>query len=1034
MCPRGCLIAPGKRGFCFVRRNVEGTLISTTYGRSTGFCIDPIEKKPLNQFYPGTPILSFGTAGCNLACVFCQNWTSSRSREVAGTSATATPEAIAEAALDHGCKSVAFTYNDPIIWAEYAIDTAKACHERGIQAVAVTNGYIGPSARAEFFRHMDAANIDLKAFSERFYRELTQSSLQPVLDTLEYVANETDVWIELTNLIIPGDNDDTDEIARMCDWIVTKLGPDVPVHFTAFHPDFKMLDHEATPLDTLVRAYEVARSAGLRYPYTGNVHDPRRQSTYCPDCGAEVIRRAGYEPVAKAFKAGICTICGYRIAGRFDEEFGNWGSRRQPVRISEYAHVARTPRESSPRVSPEEGTQPMASNPQSNESAAALAVAEAPALTPEQEKAVFDAAARWMTEAAYRLRPSDADPGVSEIGGTPVIGAFVTAKRNGRLRSCCGFMGRPVPLIHAVSEAAIRTATDDPRFPPLSPSELPHLDVDVWLLYGMEPVAAKGEDRIDAVEVGRHGLQIARRGQSGLLLPGVAVELGLDSRGFLEQVCMKAGLARDAWMDHDTVLFTFEGKEIKAPYEPGKWVDPAKYVPAGLSARDAGTLAEFCRRNLLALVQGATPSYYLAGAYDGDVLGVTLAIQAPEGGAKLELSKLGLKQPIPLQATLFELVQAAANTIQRQPVSDETLYRLQVSMAVFTDAALHGTLAEPDLAGIDPARRAVALFGPHGWAWSFDAEADCESLLAAAAEVYGEHAKDANVVSFAFTATAPSMTVSNVPKATGARPPAVAGTFYPARRGEIEESLANMIPAGAKKETFSGALIPHAGWTYSGRLAADVLSRIRYPSLAVAFCPRHRPGGSRWAVCPYDSWTIPTGSVPSDPAFAKTLAERIEHLQSDPVAHRGEHAIEVALPMIARLAPKTKVVGIAMSGGTWEELERFAEEFSEILRPMEERPLLIISTDMNHFADDAQTRRLDRLALDALEALDPKRLFETVMEHRISMCGIHGACVVLETLRRLGALHECRTVGYATSADTTKDTSRVVGYAGMLFK
>ena len=292
LCPRGCRIAPGKRGFCFVRQNVDGRLVSTTYGRSTGFCIDPIEKKPLNHFYPGTPILSFGTAGCNLRCLFCQNWTSSRSREVAGYSDEASPDAVAEAALAHSCKSVAFTYNDPIIWAEYALDTAKACHERNIKTVAVTNGYISEAARAEFFRHMDAANIDLKAFSERFYRDLTDSSLQPVLDTLEYVVKETDVWVELTNLIIPTENDDMDEIRRMCDWVVERLGPDVPVHFTAFHPDFKMLDHQATPLKTLVSAHQVARDAGVRYPFTGNVHDPRNQSTYCPDCGAEVIRRA----------------------------------------------------------------------------------------------------------------------------------------------------------------------------------------------------------------------------------------------------------------------------------------------------------------------------------------------------------------------------------------------------------------------------------------------------------------------------------------------------------------------------------------------------------------------------------------------------------------------------------------------------------------------------------------------------------------------------------------------------------------------
>ena len=676
----------------------------------------------------------------------------------------------------------------------------------------------------------------------------------------------------------------------------------------------------------------------------------------------------------------------------------------------------------------------MASKTDANPSQGHTAVAEAPQLTKVQESAVFDAAARWLTEATYGLRPSDLSGSLAEAASIPLIGAFVTAKRQGKLRSCCGFVGRPAPLIHAVSQAAIRTATDDPRFPPLSPSELEHLDLDVWLLFGMKPVEAKGEDRVEEVEIGKHGLQIARGAQSGLLLPGVATELGLNSREFLEHVCMKAGLRRDAWLDADTVLYTFQGKEIREPFEPTKWIDPASVPTSKISQEDVAALARFSRRNLAALVEGATPSYYLGGAHDGDVLGVTLTIHSPEGGATLELSKLGLKPPMPLQSTLFELVQTAANTLRRQRITPETLVRLQVSLAVLDDPALHGTTEEPDLTGIDPATRAVALFGPHGWAWSFNKEGDPQSLLEAASEAYGEHAKNANIVSLAVATTEPSLTVSNVPKATGARPPAVAGTFYPARRGEIEESLANMIPAEVKKEKYSAALIPHAGWAYSGSLAANVLSRVEFPSTAVIFCPRHRPGGSRWAVCPYDAWKLPNGTLPSDPQFARTLADGIDHLESDPVAHRGEHAIEVALPMIARLAPKTKVVGIAMSGGAWEELEHFAEQFAEILRPMEERPLLIISSDMNHFADDTQTRRLDRLALDALEARDPKRLFETVTENRISMCGFHAACIVLETLRRLDALNECETVGYATSADTTGDTSRVVGYAGMLFR
>ncbi|HIQ23241.1 MAG TPA: AmmeMemoRadiSam system radical SAM enzyme, partial [Planctomycetes bacterium] len=231
LCPRGCALRPGARGFCFVRQNRDGhQIVLTTYGRSTGFCIDPIEKKPLNHFYPGTAVLSFGTAGCNLGCKFCQNWSISKSREVERLSERADPDTVAEAARQLGCRSVAFTYNDPIIWAEYAIDAARACHAVGVKTVAVTSGYITPLAREPFFEVMDAANVDLKGFSEDFYWRLASGHLEPVLDTLEWLVRHTDVWVEVTNLVIPGENDSPGELRRMCDWIVRQLGPDVPVH------------------------------------------------------------------------------------------------------------------------------------------------------------------------------------------------------------------------------------------------------------------------------------------------------------------------------------------------------------------------------------------------------------------------------------------------------------------------------------------------------------------------------------------------------------------------------------------------------------------------------------------------------------------------------------------------------------------------------------------------------------------------------------------------------------------------------------
>jgi pyruvate formate lyase activating enzyme len=338
VCPRACRLHDGQRGLCFVRAREGDGLVLTTYGRSSGYCVDPIEKKPLNHFLPGTPVLSFGTAGCNLACRFCQNWDISKSREVDTLADSAPPETIARAARALGCKSVAFTYNDPVIFLEYAIDTAVACRAQGVRTVAVTAGYVCPEARREFFAHMDAANVDLKAFSERFYERVCSGSLAPVLDTLVYLKHETQVWFEVTTLLIPGENDSPSEIAAASRWMMENLGPDVPWHFSAFHPDYKMLDKPATPPETLTRAREIARAHGIRYVYTGNVHDEAGGSTYCHECGEKVIGRDWYRLTAwKLTNAGCCRACGTRCAGVFEGPPGRWGPRRLPVRLAEFA-------------------------------------------------------------------------------------------------------------------------------------------------------------------------------------------------------------------------------------------------------------------------------------------------------------------------------------------------------------------------------------------------------------------------------------------------------------------------------------------------------------------------------------------------------------------------------------------------------------------------------------------------------------------------------------------------------------------------
>jgi pyruvate formate lyase activating enzyme len=334
LCPRDCALQDGQRGLCFVRAREGDAMVLTTYGRSSGFCVDPIEKKPLNQYYPGSSVLSFGTAGCNLACKFCQNWDISRSREMDSLAAVASPQAIAETAQSMGCRSVAFTYNDPVIFLEYALDVADACHARGLETVAVTAGYLHEAPRREFFAKMDAANVDLKAFTEDFYFKLTSAHLQPVLDTLEYLVHETQVWTEITTLLIPGHNDSDEELRALTAWVARALGPDVPLHFSAFHPDYKMVDVPPTPPATLRRARRIGLEAGLRYVYVGNVHDVEADSTYCPSCQTPVIERDWYRLLAyRLDAAGRCQKCGAPIAGRYGARAESFGARRIPVVI-----------------------------------------------------------------------------------------------------------------------------------------------------------------------------------------------------------------------------------------------------------------------------------------------------------------------------------------------------------------------------------------------------------------------------------------------------------------------------------------------------------------------------------------------------------------------------------------------------------------------------------------------------------------------------------------------------------------------------
>lgn len=1039
LCPRDCHLRPGDRGFCFVRENRGGEMVLTTYGKSTGFCIDPIEKKPLNQFFPGTSVLSFGTAGCNLGCKFCQNWSISKSKEIEQLSENASPVAVAQAALKLGSRSVAFTYNDPVIWAEYAIDAARACRDVGVKAVAVTAGYITPEARPAFYEYMDAANVDLKGFTERFYRHLTLSHLEPVKDTLRWLVHESKVWTEITNLIIPRENDSHDELKAMCDWILEALGPNVPVHFTAFHPDFRMQDRERTPAEALLAAYEIAVQCGLNYPYVGNIQAPKQQTTYCPGCKRPLIERVGYTITRYDLNYNKCVHCGVIVAGHYDQVPGNWGSRRQPVRISEFEVQAAREYGIAPGPPAIISISPTTSLPTAKRPMPATLTQSSNVtlgtLTAAHEQAIVKSAAHVLAGATYGR---DVELSEADLMGTatlPVLGAFVSLKRGGRLRGCCGFLGQNVPLAQALVHSARRTVSDDHRFPSVAPRELPHLDVEVWLLSNQQEVSIRGEARRDVIQIGKHGLQIARGPARGLLLPGVATDHGLNAEQFLEQVCMKAELPPTAWREDDTVLWTFEGHVIHAPLSEVLGPTAGDSTSLPLAAQHMQALGNYCASNMSAFVSGATPNYFAVGLPDGNVHGIALSV-INAGQELMQGNRVSLKNAMPLQTTLFSMTEGLAQAFKRLPAGQQ-VGNLQLGLTILCAPSLHGTVADPDLRGVDPRRHMILVIDRNRTGALYDPQQSPEALVAAAAREAGIRSLEtAQVIALDCVTNLKQSRIVNVPSpaaGTDLRPAAVAGRFYPGDAGELAKMVEEYLPkTQAAAKAWPAVMVPHAGLIYSGRIAAETLARVKIPSTIIAIGPKHTPMGLDWAVAPHTTWSIPGATLPSDPELARKLCEAIPGLQMDAAAHAQEHGIEVELPFIARLAPGTKVVGIAIGGGDLARCREFAEGLAKVIGEMEEKPLLLISSDMNHYASDSETRRLDELALAAMETGNPDQLYETVTSRHISMCGVLPAVIVMETLQKLKKLKNTERVAYGTSGDVSGDTSRVVGYAGML--
>jgi AmmeMemoRadiSam system protein B/AmmeMemoRadiSam system radical SAM enzyme/AmmeMemoRadiSam system protein A len=986
-------------------------------------------------------------AGLFLVCN-CQNWVTSqalRDTHAVAPVRPVTPAQLIDVARREGARLVVSSYNEPLITAEWAVSVFREANAAGLACAFVSNGNATPDVLNFLRPWIVAYKVDLKSFDDQHYRSLG-GTLDNITRTIRLI-HERGLWLEVVTLIIPGFNDGEDELRRAAGFLAS-VSPDIPWHVTAFHPDYKMDETPATPPDTLVRAAEIGAAEGLRFIYAGNL--PGRvgpwEDTRCPDCRATVIERYGY--LIRSYRVtpeGRCPDCQARIPGVWpgapdDVRTGNdldayRGRLPRPVALTETRRQADAARRRVPlpAVSTAGGAM---TTPTGEPAAAPPPTAQVLSLTADQKQQII-AATATMLRATVAGQAAAFPDELVELREQPVAGAFVSLKRGRHLRSCCGLLGRPVPLARALEHATVRTATEDGRFPPVSPTELDHLQMEVWLLYNPQPVAERGEDRLRAIIIGRHGVQVMRGQAHGLFLPSVAVEGKWDARRFLDQVCVKAGLPPTAWRDDDTAVVTFEGEAVQARLAGPDGPRPAARRPGVCRPEDVPAYADFCRGNLAALLSGATPNYYFWGAADGTVNGLVLSLHLPDGAEVPQFSQTSLRPGVPLQATLFGLVEAAARHLAQQRLRPEQFQGLRVGLAVLHDPVLHGTVADPLLAGLDPRHRAVLVHERQKSALLFDPNRTPEELLAeAAAQARVTHPASAPVFSLDALTNVTPLGLTTAPRAVrgpAVRPPAVAGSFYPADPAELARTVDALLAGERRPDRRAAALVPHAGLRYSGRIAAEVLKRLDFPRQIIVLGPKHTPLGVEWAVTPQQTWALPGLEVQGDFMLARRLCQAIPGLEMDAAAHQREHAIEVELPLLARLAPGARVVGIAIGHGDLESCRRFAEGLAGLLREREERPLLLVSSDMNHFATDAENRRLDGLALEALDRGDPEALYETVMRHNISMCGVLPAVIVLETLRLLGCPRRAERVAYATSADVSGDTSRVVGYAGMLF-
>lgn len=664
--------------------------------------------------------------------------------------------------------------------------------------------------------------------------------------------------------------------------------------------------------------------------------------------------------------------------------------------------------------------------------------------TQDDNFAIYTAAAYRAASAVYHWNMPVLPQDLGDLALIPVYGAFVSFKRQGVLRSCMGSLGEEMKLCQALDKAALLAATNDPRFPPIAPAELPYLEMEVWILW--EPVAVEGtgEEMIPNIVIGKHGLIASKGNKRGLLLPSVATEFKMDVPTFLGHTCLKAGLSERAWIDGTVKMEKFEGHVIKGDFPAcAKELAEENQLAYGPqpNSRHIAALADFTRKNALAFLKGGTVSTYLPGAFDGNVNGLLVRMKLGNRGQYVESVRISLQNTIPFQASLLELTNAVCRGLSQTLGGQDPPTEFIMGISVFYEPAMQGSANKFQPEGIAPSQRGVLVLRNGYWAFAFDPKATPEILLDRALKhARFEAAEDVAVYSMNVVTTEPTLLSTNVPSGQQlqrVRTPVVAGKFYPQSADECKKALDALYLdfANSPRQDVNAVMIPHAGWLYSARLAAQTLSQVNFPVRVIVFCPKHTAAGVDAAVAPQEKWVLPQGAINMDQEFAINLVKACDVLQLDSEAHRNEHSIEAVLPLILHEAPGAKYVAVALDGNmSKDKIDKLSTQMADFFSKMKEVPLLVISSDMNHYANVETTNAQDQKAMDQLNACDGTALIDTVRAENVSMCGAVPAAVVLQTLKKMGKLEEAVCVGHTNSSVMTADTEKVVGYCGYLFK